>query len=77
MRRQTFKVEDMSCANCALALESLEDELPGVKEICASYRTLTMVVEYNPAQLTVEQIIAAVKRKGYTAVPVEGDAGRR
>jgi copper chaperone CopZ len=53
-----------------MKLESLEDTLEGVKEINASYHKLQMTVEYDETQLTVEQIIAAVKKKGYQAVPV-------
>ena len=69
MKKQTFNVADMSCSNCAMKLESLEDSLDGVKEINASYHKLTMVVEYDETKLTPEQIVEAVKRKGYTAVP--------
>ncbi len=69
MKKQTFKVADMFCSNCAMKLESLEDSLDGVKEINASYHKLTMVVEYDESLLTDEQIVDAVKRKGYTAVP--------
>ena len=69
MIKQTFRVEDMSCSNCAMELESLEDSLEGVKEINASYHKLTMVIEYDESKLTEEQIVAAVKKKGYTAVP--------
>lgn len=68
MIKKTFKVEDMTCSACAMKLESLEDTLDGVKEINASYHKLQMVVEYNEAKLTEEQIIAAVKKKGYTAI---------
>lgn len=69
MLKQTFKVADMTCPNCAMKLESLEDSLEGVKEINASYHKLTMVVEYDESALTEEQIVDAVKRKGYTAIP--------
>ena len=69
MIKKTFKVPDMSCTNCAMKLESLEDTLDGVKEINASYHKLQMTVEYDETKLTDEQIIAAVKQKGYQAVP--------
>ena len=69
MIKKTFKVEDMSCTNCAMKLESLEDTLDGVKEINASYHKLAMTIEYDESRLTDAQIIAAVKKKGYTAVP--------
>ena len=70
MIKKTFKVPDMSCSNCAMKLESLEDTLDGVKEVNASYHRLEMVVVYDETRLTDEQIIAAVKKKGYQAVPV-------
>ncbi len=68
MIKKTFRVPDMSCTNCAMKLESLEDSLDGVKEINASYHKLEMVIVYDEAKLTDEQIIAAVKKKGYQAV---------
>jgi len=68
MIKKTFKVADMTCSNCAMKLESLEDVLDGVKEINASYHRLEMVIEFDESKLTEEQIVAAVKKKGYTAV---------
>ncbi|MBI3162892.1 MAG: cation transporter [Chloroflexi bacterium] len=71
MIKKTFRVEDMTCSNCAMKLESLEDDLDGVKEINASYHKLEMVVEYDESKLTDEQIIEAVKKKGYQAVAAQ------
>jgi copper chaperone CopZ len=68
MLKKTFKIPDMTCSNCAMKLESLEDSLDGVKEINASYHKLEMVIEFDERKLTDEQIVAAVKKKGYTAV---------
>jgi copper chaperone CopZ len=68
MIKKTFKIPDMTCSNCAMKLESLEDTLDGVKEINASYHKLQMVIEYDESKLTDEQIIAAVKKKGYQAL---------
>jgi copper chaperone CopZ len=52
-----------------MKLEGIEDELAGVREINASYHKQQMVVEYDETILAVEQIIAAVKKKGYQAIP--------
>lgn len=68
MIKKTFKIPDMSCTNCAMKLESLEDSLDGVKEINASYHKLEMVIEFDESKLTDDEIVAAVKKKGYTAV---------
>jgi copper chaperone CopZ len=69
MIKRTFKIPDMTCSNCAMKLESLEDTLEGVKEINASYHRLEMVIEYDESKLDEEQVIAAVKKKGYQAIP--------
>ncbi len=67
MIKKTFKIPDMTCSNCAMKLESLEDSLDGVKEINASYHRLEMVIEFDESKLTDDQIVAAVKKKGYRA----------
>jgi copper chaperone CopZ len=67
MMKQTFKILDMHCSNCPMILESIEDDLPGVKQISASYARGTMVVEFDERVLTVAQILAAIKQKGYQA----------
>ncbi len=70
MVKQTFRVPNMECPNCAMHLEGLEDCLPGVKQIKASYRKQEMIVEYDETLVTREQIIAAALEEGYEAVPV-------
>jgi copper chaperone CopZ len=66
--KKTFKIPDMTCSACAMKLEGLEDDLDGVKEINASYHKLEMVIEYDESKLTDDQIIEAVKKKGYQAI---------
>ena len=65
MIKKTYSVPDMHCTNCAMHIESVEDELPGIKEISASYHKLTMTVEFDEQKVTEQQIIAAVQKKGY------------
>jgi len=67
MVKVIFQVLDMHCSNCAMRIENIEDELPGVKSVSASYQKNQMVVEYDEQQVTPEAIIAAVKQHGYTA----------
>ena len=70
MIKKTFNVPDMHCSNCSMKLESIEDELVGIKEINASYHKQQMLVEFDETKISEEQIIAAARRKGYTAVAV-------
>jgi copper chaperone CopZ len=52
-----------------MKLESIEDDLPGIREINASYHKQQMTVEFDEMQVSEEQILAAVKKKGYQALP--------
>ena len=69
MIKKAFKVADMHCTNCAMKIESIEDDLPGIKEVNASYTKQQMIVEYDENSVTVDDIITAVRKKGYQANP--------
>lgn len=69
MTKKVFRVSDMHCSACVMRLEGIEDELTGVKRVTASYRKRQMEVEYDEKQVNEQQIIAAVKKHGYQALP--------
>jgi copper chaperone CopZ len=64
-----FYVPDMTCPNCAMHLEGLEDELPGIKSISASYKKLSMEVEFDESKVSIGEIIDAAKEIGYHPEP--------
>jgi len=66
MKKLTLPILDMHCSNCAMKIESLEDELPGIRLINASYQKGQMVVEFDESQVSLETIVAAIKHKGYS-----------
>lgn len=68
MVKKTLQVSDMHCSNCAMKIEGIEDDLPGVKSVNASYARGQVVVEYDERLVTLDAIIAAVKKQGYTAI---------
>jgi copper chaperone CopZ len=67
MIKKTFLVSDMRCSNCAMTIESLEDELPGVKSVSASYHKGQVIVEFDEIKVSPQAIITAVREKGYIA----------
>jgi copper chaperone CopZ len=69
MVKKVFRVPDMHCTACVMRLEAIEDDLAGIKQVTASYHKQQMEVEYDPAQVTDEQIIEAAKRRGYLIIP--------
>jgi copper chaperone CopZ len=65
MVKQVFHVLDMHCTNCAMAIEGLEDDLPGVKRVRASYQKGTVEVEYDEARVSEAKIVEAIRGLGY------------
>ena len=63
--KKTFRVPDMECPNCAMHLQNLEDELSAVKRIDASYKRMSMDVEFDETKVSIEQIIRAANEIGY------------
>ena len=69
MVKKTFHVEGMRCSSCPMEVESIEDDLPGIKQVSASYQKGQMVVEFDETKVNDAQIIAAVSKRGYQAFP--------
>jgi copper chaperone len=67
--KKTYRVEGMHCSNCAMNIEGIEDDLPGINKILASYKKGLMVVEFDEAIVSEAQIIAALENRGYHALP--------
>ncbi|CAG0947406.1 hypothetical protein ANRL1_04071 [Anaerolineae bacterium] len=69
MVKQVFRVPEMYCSNCVIALEGLEDSLPGIRRVSASYHKQQMEVVYDETQLGEEIIIAAAEQLGFHPIP--------
>jgi copper chaperone CopZ len=65
MVKKTFRVEGMHCSNCAMNIEGIEDDLPGIRQVSASYQKGQMVVEFDEILVSESLIIAAVRKRGY------------
>ena len=70
MLKTMFRVPGMHCSACVMQLEGIEDQLPGVRRVNASYRKQLMEVEYDEQRVTIEQISGAAHEIGYEAVPL-------
>jgi copper chaperone CopZ len=65
MVKQVYRVLKMYCPTCPMRIEAIEDELPGIKRIKASYQKEQMIIEYDETVVTADQIRQAVEAKGY------------
>lgn len=68
--RVELKIEGMSCAACAARVEKGLNKLTGVEHAVVNLAVETAVVEYRPAQLGIEDLVAEVSQIGYNARPV-------
>ena len=59
----------MHCASCAMLLEGLEDDVPGVIHINVEVRRQKITVTFDPDQVQEEAILAAALAEGYELVP--------
>lgn len=65
MAEITLKVEDMSCGGCVRNVTKVLQGLPGVAEAVVSLEAAQAVVRFDPAQVTVEAMRAAVEDAGF------------
>ncbi len=66
MIKKTIRITDMHCSSCPMHLEGIEDMLPGIHSIRASYQKQNMEVEFDEKSVTEQQILDAIKQLGYT-----------
>lgn len=62
----------MTCAACAVRIETSAKRLPGVVDAVANYGNGTATFTYDPDAVRRERIIHAVEKAGYSVI--EGDA---
>lgn len=68
MSKETFPVLEMTCAACAVSVESMLRSVPGVSNAGVNFANQIARVEYDAARVTHEQLQAAVRSIGYDLV---------
>jgi P-type Cu2+ transporter len=68
LARQTFPVLEMSCAACAVSVESMLKSTAGVKEASVNYANQSALVEYDPALVQPEGLRQVVQSIGYDLI---------
>lgn len=61
----TLNITGMTCASCAARIEKNLTKVPGVEKAIVNLATEKAAVSYNPTEVSVEDIIAKVKKTGY------------
>lgn len=67
MKEETFVIEGMTCASCALTVENAVKKIPNVQSAVVNLTTEKMTVGYDPAKISEAEIEKAVADAGYGA----------
>lgn len=68
---KTIKIEGMTCASCAKAVERVTKKLDGVAESNVNLATEKLTISYDPSSVSIVDIKKAVDKAGYKAVEEE------
>lgn len=75
MAQDKFAVGGMTCAACQAHVDRAVSTLDGVESVAVNLLAGSMLVDYDPAQVTPDDICTAVDRAGYSASPVDAGTG--
>lgn len=65
-------VRGMTCAACSAAVERVVSKLPGAQSVSVSLPAEILALDYDPSELSLQQVVAAVAEAGYEALlPLE------
>ena len=72
--KERYHISGMTCSACSSHVEKAARKLTGMERVSVNLLTETMEVSYDEAQLTGNEIIAAVEKAGYGASLIIGGA---
>lgn len=65
-------IQGMTCASCSATVERVVGKLPGVQNANVNLSAETLTLDYDPAEISLQQVVGAVADAGYQAIlPVE------
>ncbi len=78
---KTLKIQGMTCASCAKAVEKAARKLGGVTDANVNFATEKLIISYDPSTVKISEIKDTVAKAGYKAVgdevAVDADRDRK
>jgi len=65
----TLRAEGFSCPSCVAKIEKQVGRQDGVTDVTVHFASSRIEVDHDPARASVEDVVAAVAKAGYTARP--------
>jgi len=69
LTNQKLMVDGMHCTSCGISIDWELEDLPGVSEASTSYAKATTDVVFDPSVTSLQDILEAIGRAGFTAHP--------
>lgn len=66
--KKTFKIEGMDCPSCAIMLDDVLEEMPGVLKSSTSYTKGQVEVEFEDSKVVSEDMVSSIENGGYTVM---------
>jgi Cu2+-exporting ATPase len=76
-KKQTFPVLGMSCASCAVSVESMLKAQKGVFNSAVNFASNSVSVEFNPAKITPEKMKKVIQEIGYDLSVTEDENNQK
>ncbi|HRO31720.1 MULTISPECIES: heavy-metal-associated domain-containing protein [Micrococcaceae] len=64
-----FRAEGFSCPSCVGKIEKQVGRLQGVQNVTVHFASARIEVDHDATTTSVEDIVAAIAKAGYTATP--------
>jgi Cu+-exporting ATPase len=65
--RAVFKIKEINCATCGLAIEKQVKKLEGVRDVRTAVMLNKVFVDFDPLKVDLAEIKKAVDKTGYGA----------
>lgn len=64
-----FRVMDLDCPTCASTVERALKRTRGVAQVAVHYTTGRVEIEYDPTDVTTDELESTIETQGYTPTP--------
>ena len=66
MKKLKFKITGMHCTSCAMNIDGELEDTGKVKDVRTNYAKEEIEIEFDPKDISEQEIIAVIKKAGYT-----------
>lgn len=67
MKKVVLKLHGMHCTSCSVLIDTVLEELPGIKSAKSNFIDQKVEVEYDPLQVDIHKMVSVIKSEGYDA----------